>query len=129
MNIKKYFKGNFKNAILGPVFIIIDTFGSISVPYFTAKIMDVGIANSDTNYIIKMGLYMIILSTISMLGGFLAMYYSSKAAYGFGANLRDDLMRKVQEFSFNNINKFGTASLITRLTNDVEVLVQLVMMV
>ena len=129
MNIKKYFKGNFKNAILGPVFIIIDTFGSISVPYFTAKIMDVGIANSDTNYIIKMGLYMIILSTISMLGGFLAMYYSSKAAYGSGANLRDDLMRKVQEFSFNNINKFGTASLITRLTNDVEVLVQLVMMV
>ncbi len=128
MNIKKYFKGNMKNAILAPIFIIIDTFGSISVPYFTAKIMDVGIANSDINYIIKMGLYMVVLSTISMLGGFLAMYHSSKASYGFGANLREDLIGKIQEFSFNNINKFGTASLITRLTNDVEVLVQLVQM-
>ena len=128
MNIKKYFKGNVRNAILAPIFIIIDTFGSIAVPYFTAKIMDVGIANSDTNYILKMGLYMVVLSTISMLGGFLAMYHSSKASYGFGANLREDLMEKIQEFSFNNINKFGTASLITRLTNDVEVLVQLVQM-
>ena len=128
MNIKKYFKGNMRNAVLAPIFIIIDTFGSISVPYFTAKIMDVGIVNSDTNYIVKMGLYMVVLSTLSMLGGFLAMYHSSKASYGFGANLREDIIRKIQEFSFNNINKFGTASLVTRLTNDVEVLVQLVQM-
>ena len=128
MKITKYFKGNIKNAVLSPIFIIVDTLGSISVPYFTAKIMDVGIANSDVNYILKMGLYMVILSILSMLGGFLAMYNSSKASYGFGANLRQDLMEKVQEFSFNNINKFGTASLITRLTNDVEILVQLVQM-
>lgn len=128
MKVTKYFKGNVRNAILSPIFIIIDTFGSISVPYFTAKIMDIGIANSDLNYILKMGLYMVILSMISMLGGFLAMYNSSKAAYGFGANLRQELMEKVQKFSFNNINKYGTASLITRLTNDVEILVQLVQM-
>lgn len=128
MKVTKYFKGNVKNAILAPIFIIVDTLGSISVPYFTAKIMDVGIANSDVNYILKMGLYMVILSILSMLGGFLAMYNSSKASYGFGANLRQELMEKVQEFSFNNINKFGTASLITRLTNDVEILVQLVQM-
>lgn len=128
MKIGKYFKGNVKNTILAPIFIIIDTLGSIAVPYFTAKIMDIGIVNSDTNYILKMGLYMVILSTLSMIGGFLAMYHSSKAAYGFGANLREELMEKVQEFSFNNINNFGTASLITRLTNDVEILVQLVQM-
>lgn len=128
MKITKYFKGNVKNAILAPIFIIVDTLGSISVPYFTAKIMDVGIANSDVNYILKIGLYMVVLSILSMLGGFLAMYNSSKASYGFGANLREELMGKVQEFSFNNINKFGTASLITRLTNDVEILVQLVQM-
>ena len=128
MKIGKYFKGNVKNTILAPIFIIIDTLGSIAVPYFTARIMDIGIVNSDTNYILKMGLYMVILSTLSMIGGFLAMYHSSKAAYGFGANLREELMEKVQEFSFNNINNFGTASLITRLTNDVEILVQLVQM-
>ena len=90
--------------------------------------MDIGIPNGDKNYIIQMGIYMVIISIISMIGGFLAMYYSSKAAYGFGANLRKDLIEKIQEFSFSNINKFGTASLITRITNDVEILVQLVQM-
>jgi ATP-binding cassette subfamily B protein len=124
----KYLKGNIKSAILGPLFIIVDTLGMIAIPFLTSKIMDIGIPNADKTYIMKMGLYMIILSMISMIGGFLAMYHSSKAAYGFGANLRKDLMDKIQEFSFNNINKFGTASLITRITNDVEILVQLVQM-
>lgn len=128
MNIFKYLKGNVKSAILGPLFIIVDTAGMISIPFLTSKIMDIGIPNGDKDYIIKMGIYMIIVSMISMIGGFLAMYHSSKAAYGFGANLREELMEKVQEFSFSNINKFGTASLITRITNDVEILVQLVQM-
>ena len=128
MNLFKYLKGNVKSAILGPLFIIVDTVGMIAVPYFSSKIMDIGIPNGDKDYIIRMGIYMIIVSAISMLGGFLAMYHSSKAAYGFGYNLRKDLMEKIQEFSFNNINKFGTASLITRMTNDVEILVQLVQM-
>lgn len=124
----KYLKGNIKSAILGPLFIIIDTAGMISIPFFTSKIMDIGIPNGDKGYIIQMGIYMILISVISMIGGFLAMYYSSKAAYGFGANLRKDLIEKIQEFSFSNINQFGTASLITRITNDVEILVQLVQM-
>lgn len=128
MNIFKYLKGNVKSAILGPLFIIVDTAGMISIPFLTSKIMDIGIPNGDKDYIIKMGIYMIIVSMISMIGGFLAMYHSSKAAYGFGYNLRKALMEKIQEFSFNNINKFGTASLITRMTNDVEILVQLVQM-
>lgn len=128
MNIFKYLKGNVKSAILGPLFIIVDTAGMISIPFLTSKIMDIGIPNGDKDYIIRMGIYMIIVSMISMIGGFLAMYHSSKAAYGFGANLREELMEKVQEFSFSNINKFGTASLITRITNDVEILVQLVQM-
>ena len=128
MKITKYMKGNIKSAILSPIFIIVDTAAMISIPFFTSKIMDIGIPNGDKAYIIKMGLYMILISMISMLGGFLAMYHSSKAAYGFGANLRKDLMEKIQEFLFSNINKFGTSSLITRMTNDVEVLVQLVQM-
>ena len=128
MKITKYMKGNVKSAILAPLFIIIDTVAMITIPFFTSKIMDIGIPNKDEAYIIKTGVYMIIVSIISMLGGFLAMYHSSKAAYGFGANLRKDLMEKIQSFSFSNINKYGTASLITRITNDVEILVQLVQM-
>lgn len=128
MKITKYMKGNVKSAILAPLFIIIDTAAMITIPFFTSKIMDIGIPNSDQAYIIRTGIYMVIVSIISMLGGFLAMYHSSKAAYGFGANLRKDLMEKIQNFSFSNINKYGTASLITRITNDVEILVQLVQM-
>lgn len=128
MKITKYMKGNWKYAILAPICILIDTLGSILVPFFTSLIIDNGIANSDVNYIYKIGIYMVVVSLLSMIGGFFAMYFSSKASYGFGANLRQDLIDKIQEFSFANINKFTTSSLITRLTNDVEVLVNLVQM-
>ncbi len=128
MKITKFMKGNWKYAILAPICILIDTLGSMLVPYFTSLIIDNGIANSDIGYIYKIGIYMVIVSLISMIGGFLAMYFSSKASYGFGANLRQELIDKIQEFSFANINKFTTSSLITRLTNDVEVLVNLVQM-
>ena len=126
--LKKYMKGNWIFAILAPIFIIIDSLAMVVQPFFISKIIDVGIANGDVPYIIKTGIYMAIFAIVSMIGGYLAMFFSSRAAYGFGANLRQDMIRKIQEFSFANINKFSTASLITRLTNDAEVLVQLVQM-
>ena len=124
----KYMKGNWKAAILAPLFIIIDTLGMVVQPYFISKIIDVGIANGDINYIIKTGIIMIVLAIVAIAGGFLAMFFSSKAAYGFGRNIRKDMISKIQEFSFSNINKFSTSSLITRMTNDVEILVNLVQM-
>ena len=124
----KYMKGNWKVAILAPLFIIIDTLGMVVQPYFISKIIDVGIANGDINYIIKTGIIMMVLAIVAIAGGFLAMFFSSKAAYGFGRNIRKDMISKIQEFSFSNINKFSTSSLITRMTNDVEILVNLVQM-
>lgn len=124
----KYMKGNWKYAILAPILIMVDTAGMMIQPYFLQKIIDVGIANNDQNYIIRTGLIMIVCALISLIGGFLAMYFSSKAAYGFGSNLRQDMLSKIQEFSFSNINKFSTSSLVTRLTNDVEIIQQLVQM-
>ena len=121
-------KGNWKAAILAPLFIIIDTLGMVVQPYFISKIIDVGIANGDINYIIKTGIIMMVLAIVAIAGGFLAMFFSSKAAYGFGRNIRKDMISKIQEFSFSNINKFSTSSLITRMTNDVEILVNLVQM-
>lgn len=126
--IKKYMKGNWKYAILAPICILIDTLGMMIVPQITSNVIDIGIANNDTNYIIKQGIISVVGAIICMLGGFFAMYFSAKASYGFGANLRKDLVDKIQEFSFANINKFTTSSLVTRLTNDVEVLVNLVQM-
>lgn len=121
-------KGNWKAAILAPLFIIIDTLGMVVQPYFISKIIDVGIANGDINYIIRTGIIMMVLAIVAIAGGFLAMFFSSKAAYGFGRNIRKDMISKIQEFSFSNINKFSTSSLITRMTNDVEILVNLVQM-
>lgn len=126
--IKKYMKGNWKYAILAPICILIDTIGMMIVPQITSNVIDIGVANGDVNYIIKQGIIAVVGALICMVGGFFAMYFSSKASYGFGANLRKDLVSKIQEFSFANINKFTTSSLVTRLTNDVEVLVNLVQM-
>lgn len=124
----KYLKGVKKYAILAPIFMMIDAMCSVISPYVISKIIDVGIANNDTGYIIKMGGIMFVLAVGVLGGGFGCMYFSAKASYGFGANLREDIIRKIQSFSFANINKFTTASIITRATNDVEVLVQLVQM-
>lgn len=121
-------KGNWRAAVLAPLFIIIDTLGMVVQPYFISKIIDVGIANGDINYIIRTGIIMMVLAIVAIAGGFLAMFFSSKAAYGFGRNIRKDMISKIQEFSFSNINKFSTSSLITRMTNDVEILVNLVQM-
>ena len=126
--IKKYMKGNWKYAILAPLCILIDTIGMMIVPQITSNVIDVGIKTNDVNYIINQGIIAVLGAVICMIGGFFAMYFSAKASYGFGANLRQDLINKIQEFSFANINKFTTSSLITRLTNDVEVLVNLVQM-
>ena len=126
--IKKYMKGNWKYAILAPLCILIDTIGMMIVPQITSNVIDVGIKTNNVNYIINQGIIAVLGAVICMIGGFFAMYFSAKASYGFGANLRQDLINKIQEFSFANINKFTTSSLITRLTNDVEVLVNLVQM-
>lgn len=124
----KYLKGVKKYAILAPIFMMVDAMCSVISPFIISKIIDVGIANSDTTYIMKMGGIMFLLALGVLGGGFGCMYFSAKASYGFGANLRRDIIRKIQTYSFANINKFSTASIITRATNDVEVLVQLVQM-
>lgn len=124
----KYIKGNVFATIIAPILMIFDVLGSIVQPLLMSKIIDVGISNNDMNYIIKMGIIMAIFALVQMVSGFLCMYFSAKASYGFSYNLRKDLMKKIQEFSFYNINKYKTSSLITRVTNDVQVLTQLYQM-
>ena len=124
----KYVNGNWLYTIMAPIFMMIDAIGSIVQPFFMAKIIDVGIATGDVNYIVKMGIFMILIALGTMISGFLCMYFSAKAAYGFAYNIRRDMMEKIQDFSFYNINKFKTSSLITRLTNDVLVVSQLFQM-
>lgn len=125
----KYIKGNWLATIISPILMMLDVLGTMVQPLLMAKIIDVGIVGKDYNYIIKIGLIMIVFSVLTMVCGFACMYFSAKAAYGFSYNLRADLMKKIQLFSFTNINKFKTSSLITRLTNDVNILSNLYQMI
>ena len=84
-----------------------------------SKIIDVGIKNSDTNYILKIGALMILMALFSLLFGVLAGKFAATASVGFSKGLRKTLFEKIQMFSFANVDKFSTASLITRLTTDI----------
>ena len=86
----KYVKGNWFATIISPILMMLDVLGTMVQPLLMAKIIDVGIINGDFNYIIKIGLVMILFSIITMICGFLCMYFSAKAAYGFSYNLRAD---------------------------------------
>jgi ATP-binding cassette subfamily B multidrug efflux pump len=112
--------GRYKREIaLVPIFVLLDVIGELSMPLLMSRIVDIGIADQDVAYIAKIGLYMVLLALAAMGFGIATMRLSTVGSMGFGANLRDALFAKVQSFSFTNIDYFSTASLITRLTNDV----------
>ena len=108
-----------KFAMLAPSIILIEVFMEILMPLVMAKIIDVGIASGDVSYVVRMGLLMIGMALLSLTAGVLAGRFAAIAGAGFAKGIRQKLFYKVQEFSFRNIDHFTTASLITRLTTDV----------
>lgn len=115
-------------AILSPILMILEVFGDIAIPYLMSKIVDVGIENRDIDYVIKIGLIMLGVAMVAMLFGILSSYAGARAGYGFAAEIRLETFKKVQGFSFANLDKFSVSSLITRLTNDCNTLGQVTMM-
>ena len=108
-----------KYAILTPVMVIMEVILEIFIPYFMSKIIDVGIKNGDIDYIFKMGLLMVIMALASLIFGALAGRFAAVASVGFSKGLRKKLFDRIQQFSFANIDRFSTASLVTRLTTDI----------
>ena len=108
-----------KEAILSPITIIGEVAMEVTIPFVTAKIIDEGIKQGDVPYVAKMGLLMVCMALLSLVFGALAARFSAVAGMGFAKNLRSAMFRKVQDFSFANVDKFSTASLTTRLTTDV----------
>lgn len=108
-----------KYALLAPSIILIEVFMEILMPLVMAKIIDVGIQNGDVAYVTRMGLLMIGMALLSLTAGVLAGRFAAVAGAGLSKGIRQKLFYKVQEFSFRNIDHFTTASLITRLTTDV----------
>lgn len=108
-----------KQTLLSPLMIVCEVALEVTIPLLMARIVNVGIANSDIGYIARTGLLMIGMALLSLIFGALAARFSSTAGAGFAQNVREALFNRVQEFSFANIDRFSTASLVTRLTTDV----------
>lgn len=112
--------GNYKKyAILTPVTIIGEVVMEVLIPTVMALIIDNGIRQGDIGYVVKMGLVMMLMAAVSLCFGAVSGRFAAVAGMGFSKNLRSRLFRKVQSFSFANVDKFSTASLVTRLTTDV----------
>lgn len=122
-DVKKLLKGLEKkyvvNTFLSPIVMIGEVVMEVIIPFVMAKIIDVGVANKDLPFVLKTGLLMVGLAVISLCFGVLGTKFSTFAAQGFAANLRKRLFNRIQAFSFANVDKFSTASLVTRLTTDV----------
>lgn len=124
----KYVKPYLPCFILGPLLMIVEVMGDVVMPSLVAKIINVGAANRDIGYMVRIGIVMVILAFVMMAGGIGGTYFASRAAMNFGADLRKDLFRKVQQFSFADIDKFSTGSLVTRLTNDITQMQNMIML-
>lgn len=108
-----------KHSILAPVFVIFEVIMEVVIPLLMANLIDFGIDDGNLEYIVKMGVVLVVFALISLIFGILSGRSAAIASSGFAKNLRKDMYYKVQNFSFSNIDKFSTASIVTRLTTDV----------
>ncbi|MBQ8598436.1 MAG: ABC transporter ATP-binding protein [Lachnospiraceae bacterium] len=115
----KYIKPYLPAFICGPILMIVEVIGEVLLPKFMANIINIGAANRDVPYIIGMGVMMVITALLMMLGGIGGAFFAAKASISFASDLRSDVFDKVQQFSFANLDKYSTGSLVTRLTNDI----------
>ena len=122
----KFIKPYLVMYILGPIMMLTEVFGEIWLPKLMSLIIDNGVANKDIAYIIRIAGLMIGACVIMIIGGTLGNYFAVKASVRTSADLRKELFYKIQRFSFADVDKFSTGSLVTRLTNDIQQVQQLV---
>ena len=123
-----HLQGYKKDAVKAPILIILEVICELLLPLIMAEIVDVAIPAGDVGYIFKLGAMMLVLAVAAMFCGVMSAKYAAFASQGFGGNLRQCLFDKVQEFSFADIDRFSSASLITRMTNDVNAMTMMLAM-
>ena len=112
--------GRYKNSLfLTPLFVLLESVVTLALPTMMSNIVDIGVASGDRTYIIRCGILMTLLALVSLAAGYLSTWHAARAANGFGSNLRVAMFHHIQEFSFGDIDRFSTASLVTRTTSDV----------
>ena len=114
-----YLKNYKKECVLSPLFKMFEASFELLVPLVMAKMIDVGIQNGDTAYILKMGGLLVLLGVIGLVCSITAQYFAAKAAGGFGTELRNHLFSHINSFSYKEIDGAGTATLVNRMTNDI----------
>lgn len=115
----KYIRPYIGAFIVGPLLMIVEVIGEVALPKFMANIINIGAAQHNVPYIVGMGAAMIVTALLMMAGGIGGAYFAAKASISFSSDLRSDVFDKVQQFSFANLDQFSTGSLVTRLTNDI----------
>lgn len=116
--ILRYLKAYKKESVLAPLFKMLEACFELFIPIVMANIIDVGIANEDMNYVLKMCLVMVALGIIGLVCSLTAQFFSAKAATGFGTALRNDLFQHISTLSYTEIDNIGTSTLLTRMTSD-----------
>ena len=124
----KYFKPYIPRGIIAALFKMGESFADLTLPLIMAKVIDIGVSNKDFEYILSMGGKMILVAGAGYLSAILSNYFSSRTSQEFGANLRESIFTKIQHFTFNQLNKFSQASLITRITKDVDQITNMFLM-
>lgn len=114
-----YLKNYKKETVLAPLFKMLEASFELIVPLVVASIIDDGIRQNDLNTVVQKALVLVLLAVVGMVAAITAQFFAAKAATGFATELRHSLFSKIQSFSFNEIDKVGTSTLITRMTNDV----------
>lgn len=118
LRLVRYLKDYKIESVLAPLFKFLEAAFELLVPLVIAKIIDIGIGNKNSNYIIKMGILLVALAVIGLISAIVAQYFSAKAATGFGTKLRDDLFAHILKFSHAETDILGRETLVTRITND-----------
>lgn len=118
LRLVRYLKDYKIESVLAPLFKFLEAAFELLVPLVIAKIIDIGIGNKNSNYIIKMGILLVTLAVIGLISAIVAQYFSAKAATGFGTKLRDDLFAHILKFSHAETDILGRETLVTRITND-----------
>ena len=120
--IKKLFSavGEYKrDSLLAPLFVTFEVILEVVIPFYMAKIIDKGINAADMNYIVRTGILLAVFALTSLMCGALSGKFAASASAGLAKNLRQKMYYNIQDFSFSNIDKFSSASLVTRLTTDI----------
>lgn len=119
LKLARYLKNYIKEVIIGPFFKLIEAVFELIVPLVMAKIIDVGIENSDKSYILKMGGVMILLGVVGLCCALVCQYLASRTSQAIGTDLRNDVFSKIGSLSYSQLDKFGSASLVNRMISDV----------